>query len=189
MKKYLLLLILCFGSSAAFADEEDWYTYWSIGMASHDYPAGLGSLLDTIESLPGVDRTEIGIDMLGFYWPQAENRLLGFVISGSADSFEGPFSTMQINHYLYGVSGMKFFGQEIGDGFFVRGDVGLARIVITDGFSTTATSDTGFGYLLGAGYALPVSSESRILFGVNFSDKQVEGDSWKSMTFTVGGLW
>jgi len=96
---------------------------------------------------------------------------------------------VQINQYLYGVSGMQFFGREIGDGFFVRGDVGLARIVVVDNVSVAAASDIGFGYLLGAGYALPVSRDSRILFSVNFSDKQVEGDSWKAMTFTIGGLW
>jgi hypothetical protein len=188
MNKYLLLLALCVSSSLAYADEEDWYTYWSIGMASHDYPGDLDALLDSVDSLPGVDRTEIGIDMLGFYWPQSGNRLLGFVISGSADSFDSPFVDMQVNQYLYGVSGMKFFGREIGDGFFIRGDVGIATISVQDSFSTT-TSDPGFGYLLGAGFAIPVSNESRVMLGVNFSNKQVESDSWKSMTFTVGGLW
>ena len=83
---------------------------------------------------------------------------------------------------------MRFFGSEIGDGFFIRGDAGLAQIIVKDDFSTT-TSDRGFGYLVGVGYAIPVSDESRILVSVNFSDKRIEGDSWKSTTFMVGGLW
>jgi len=38
MKKYSLWLLLCISSSVAYADEEDWYTYWAIGAVNHDYP-------------------------------------------------------------------------------------------------------------------------------------------------------
>ena len=188
MKKSMLLVLLLMSSVTVHAAEEDWYTYWALGLADHDYPGSLDSLLDSVDSLPGVDRTEMGIDTFGFYWPQAENSLLGFVVSGSFDRFETPFVDAQINHYIYGVSGMKFFGREIGDGFFIRGDAGLAKIVVSSSF-TSDVSDTGFGFLLGAGYAIPVSDESRILFSVNFSDKEVDNESWKAVTFNVGGLW
>ncbi len=195
MKKYLLWLLLCISSSIAYADEEDWYTYWAIGTVNHDYPGGLNPELDSLEALPGVDRTETAFDMFGFYWPQSENSLLGFVISGSVDRFESRFSELQITQNLLGISGMRFFGSEIGDGFFVRVDAGLAQVTLEDSF-LTVTSERGFGYLLGVGYAFPVSNESRILVGVSFSDKQVNfpngrvgNSNWKSTTFTVGGLW
>ncbi|MCF6337663.1 MAG: hypothetical protein L3J84_06885 [Gammaproteobacteria bacterium] len=132
--------------------------------------------------------------MFGFYWPQAKNSLLGFVISGSVDRFESGLAELQITQNLLGISGMRFFGSEIGDGFFIRVDAGLAQVTFKNNFSTV-TSEHGFGYLLGAGYAFPVSSESRILIGVSFSDKQVNfngeigNSNWKSTTFTVGGLW
>jgi hypothetical protein len=90
---------------------------------------------------------------------------------------------------------MRFFGSEIGDGFFIRGDAGVAQVTFEEGF-LKVTSERGFGYLLSVGYAFPVSNESRILVGVSFSDKQVNfpngeigNSSWKSTTFTVGGLW
>jgi len=63
------------------------------------------------------------------------------------------------------------------------------RLLTVENDFLTTTSDPGFGYLLGIGYAFPVSNDSRILVGVNFSDKRIEGDSWKSTAFTVGGLW
>ncbi len=195
MKKYLLWLLLCISSSIAYADEEDWYTYWAIGTVNHDYPGGLNPEPDSLEAAPGVDRTEMAFDMFGFYWPQSENSLLGFVISGSVDRFESRFSELQITQNLLGISGMRFFGSEIGDGFFVRVDAGLAQVTLEDSF-LTVTSERGFGYLLGVGYAFPVSNESRILVGVSFSDKQVNflneqvgNSSWKSTTLTVGGLW
>jgi len=189
MNKYLLLLLLCISSSVTYANEEDWYAYWAIGMVNHDYPGGLNSFLNDTESLPGVDRTEIGLDVFGFYKPQSKNNLSGFVFSGSADQFESRHSELQINQYLLGISGMEFFGRGIGDGFFIRGDAGLAWITVSDNSSTTETSDIGFGYLLGVGYAIPVSDESRILISVNFSDKRVEDNSWKSATVMLGGLW
>ncbi|VAX03538.1 hypothetical protein MNBD_GAMMA19-2160 [hydrothermal vent metagenome] len=195
MKKYLLWLLLCISSSVAYADEEDWYTYWAIGAVNHDYPGGLNSMPGSMETAPGVDRTEMAFDMFGFYWPQSENSLLGFVISGSVDRFESRSSELQITQNLLGISSMRFFGSEIGDGFFVRVDAGLAQVTLEDNF-LTVTSERGFGYLLGVGYAFPVSNESRILVGVSFSDKQVNfpngrvgNSSWKSTTLTVGGLW
>ncbi len=191
MKKLLLVaLLLC--PLQAFAEQEDWYTYWSLGFSNNNYPGDLDSALDDLESLPGVDRAEIAIDMFGFYWPIQDKLNLGFVISGSADSFTTPVGDMQINQYLYGASVMKFFGKEIGDGLFLRGDLGLAKASIsTDvgGGTLTATSDTGLGFLLGVGYGIPVSEESRVLLSINFSNKDIEGDNWSAVTFNVGGLW
>ncbi|MFC1589383.1 hypothetical protein ACFL3P_03830 [Pseudomonadota bacterium] len=191
MKKLLLLaLLLC--PLQAFAEEEDWYTYWSFGFSSNSYPGELDALLDIVEAQPGVDRAEIAIDMLGFYWPIEEKLILGFVISGTADAFTTPIGDMQINQYLYGASIMKFFGKETGDGFFLRGDLGFAKASITfdDAFgSTTITSDTGTGILLGVGYGVPVSEESRILFSINVHNNDIEGEGYSAVSLNIGGLW
>ena len=191
MKK-LLLLVLLLCPLQAFAEEEDWYTYWSFGFSNNNYPGGLDSALDTLEAQPGVDRVEIAIDMFGFYWPLQDKMILGFVISGTGDAFTTPVGDMQVNQYLYGASVMKFFGKEIGDGLFLRGDLGFAKAEITTdtAYGTlTATSDTGMGFLLGVGYGIPVSEESRVLLSINFSNKDIEGDNWSAVTFNVGGLW
>jgi hypothetical protein len=69
------------------ADTEDWYTFWSFGFANHQYAEPFESAMDRLEALPGVSRTEIAIDMLGFYWPVGDQSktIAGFVINGSAD--------------------------------------------------------------------------------------------------------
>lgn len=187
MKKLLLLLLLC--PLQSFAAQEDWYAYWSIGSADNHYPGDVDSFLDTVDSLPGVDRTQGSMDMLGFYWPQANNLSVGFVISGSWDNFQTPFGDVQYNQYLYGASAMKFFGKEIGDGFFLRGDFGFAKAVLDAGYYGTSTSDTGLGFLLGAGYGIPVSEESRVLLSINVSNKDIEGNTVSAVTFNIGGLW
>ncbi len=191
MKK-LLLIVLLLCPLQTFAEEENWYTYWSFGFSNNNYPGDLDYLLDTLEAQPGVDRAEIAIDMLGFYWPLKEKMILGFVISGSTDVFNTPVGDVQINQRLLGASIMKFFGKETGDGLFVRGDLGFAEADITTDTALgtlTATSDTGLGFLLGVGYGIPVSEDSRVLLSINISSKDIEGDNWSAVTFNVGGLW
>lgn len=190
MKK-LLLIMLLLSPLQATAAEEDWYTYWSFGFASNSYPSELDTILNDLEALPGVTRTEIAIDMLGFYWPIAEKTILGFVISGTADSFTTPVGNMQINQYLYGASIMKFFGRETGDGLFLRGDIGVAEASFTEDvlFGGTYTLDGGMGTLIGVGYGVPVSEESRILFSINIHNNDIENENWSAVSFNIGGLW
>jgi hypothetical protein len=188
MKKLLFTLLLLFPLQT-FAAQENWYTYWSIGAADNKYPSNLNATLDFLDSLPGVDRSQGSIDMFGFYFPRENNLALGFVISGSWDLFQTPVGDMQINQYLYGFSAMKFFGKEIGDGFFLRGDIGLSKAVVHDDYYGTSSSDTGLGTLLGAGFGIPISEETRILFGLNVSNKDVDGDNWTAVTLNIGGLW
>jgi hypothetical protein len=177
------------GNGGKFNDTEDWYAYWAIGVADHHYPGSLDSVLNALESLPGVDRTQLEFDMLGFYWPIKNRTLLGFVISGSADRCaDGYGNYMQLNHYLYGLSSMHFFGKSIGDGFYVRGDIGIAKINIDSSFGS-ANSNNGSGILLGVGYGWPISHETRILVGLSTSSYSVESESYSTTSITVGGLW
>jgi hypothetical protein len=179
--------------TAAYADNasgvEDWYAYWAIGGSSNHYPGSLDAALNTLESAPGVNRSQLAFDMLGFYWPLNNKTTLGFVISGSADRLDDSFGDyLQINHYLYGASSMHFFGKTIGDGFYVRGDVGIAKLNLDSNFGN-ATSDNGSGFLLGVGYGWPISNESRILVGLSVSNYSVENENYSTTSLTVGGLW
>jgi hypothetical protein len=163
-----------------------------VGLARHSYPSALQNTVDQLESLSYVDRTQFAIDMLGFYFPASnEKTIYGFVISGSADRLQNTSNTnnyVQINQYLYALSAMHFLGNEPGDGFFVRGDVGFARAVIMDDY-LSAASDWGNGILLAAGYGWPISRETRILFTAGIANNQIEGESYSATVFTIGGLW
>jgi opacity protein-like surface antigen len=193
MKKLAVtvLLHLCVLLPAtAFAEVEDWYTYWAIGFADHDYPGDLNAVIDAVDAIPGVDRTETAIDMFGFYWPYNNNTMLGFVISGSYDRLEDNYDNYtQINHYLYGLSAMHFFGHEIGDGFYVRGDAGIAKMTFDSNITPDLESDNGTGFLFGFGYAWPISEQSRLMLGMNLSSRDIEGDNVSSTSFVIGGLW
>ena len=190
--KKLLLVVLLLCPLQTFAAQEDWYTYWSFGFSDNSYPGGWDPVLDAAESQPGIDRTQGAMDIFGFYWPVQDKLNVGFVISGSWDAFQTPVGDMQLNQYLYAASAMKFFGKEIGDGLFLRGDVGFAKAAInTDTVfgSYGSSSDTGMGFLLGVGYGIPVSEESRVLLSLNVSNKDIDGENWSAVTFNIGGLW
>ena len=197
MKKILpaLLFLSIVIPNTVFAAIENWYAYWSIGIASNEYPSNSDAFvsepfIDSIKSIPGVNRTESSIDMLGFYWPMNNNTMAGIVISGTGDRLQDSFDDyIQTNQYLYGLSGMKFFGREIGDGFFLRGDIGIARLKFDSNVFYDESSDNGFGYLIGTGFGIPISDQTRILLSVSFSNKKVEGDNYRSTSINIGGLW
>lgn len=192
MKKFLFTFIFIFviTPKTVLADVESWYSYWAIGLASHNYSDDMENMIDTAESIPGVERSQGAIDMFGFYWPINNHSIGGFVISGSFDRLQDNFDDyFQINQYLYGASGMHFFGEEIGDGFFLRGDIGFSKSSFQSNFLADDESDYGSGYLLGVGYGIPISWNTRFLITVTYSNKTIEGDNYTSSAITVGGLW
>jgi len=188
LRSFAVLAALC--CTPAWAEVETWYAYWGIGTADHGYPAQLEQAFREADAQPGVDRTEMSLDVLGFYWPLASKKtILGFVVSGSFDALDDGYTSVQLNQYLYSFSTMRFAGDEPGKGFFVRGDLGLAKAVMTSSYGGDVASDTGYGYLAGAGYGFAVSEKTRILLSATYSNKDIEGDSFSTFGFNIGGLW
>lgn len=191
-------------------DLDPWYAYWSIGYGDIDYPHSwddLESFMDEADSMPGIYRSHISMDIFGFYWPVVDQKtMLGFVINGVSDwlvtdnyqeiYFFGEFiyfdDIITIDTFSYGLSMMRFFGTELGDGLLLRGDIGLAEYRITykyGGSEIRETSDMGLGYLVGIGYGIPVFSNSHLLFSFNYSNRHIEGDDFKNYIFSVGIMW
>lgn len=171
---------------------ESWYTLWSFGFSSNSYYDDLDNALKDLEDA-GADRSTIALDVFGFYWPVNQSTLAGFIISGTSDSLEGDNnSEVSISQSLWAFSSLNFLGKTIGNGFYVRGDVGLARYsaeVKGAGVTLAEESDSGLGLLGGIGYSLPVSSESRILFSLGLGVNFLDDETFTSARFNIGGLW
>jgi len=184
-----LAVALSLSSTAALADSESWYTYWALGVSNSKLPSGFEAVFDSYERAGG-SRTGIGLDMLGFYWPMDNERTaIGFVITSSADAIEAQGNRFQLTQYTYGLSTMHFFGNEIGDGAFLRGDLGMARGVITADLGGDAASKWGYGTMVGAGYGWPISTGTRILLSLDYSVRRIESETYTSGRISVGGLW
>ena len=105
----------------------------------------------------------------------------GFVVNSVSDSLDGPGGTITVYQHLYAYSYHKFFGQNIGDGWFVRGDVGLAIFSVdvdTTSFDFSESSDTGLGFLGGGGHAFAIGQETRMLLGLYLTHRRAEGEKW-----------
>lgn len=176
---------------SASAEMESWYTYWSIGGSNHTYGEPFDSWVQGIDSLPGVERTETASDLFGFYWPlENQQTALGFVISGSSDRLDNNIDHMQMSQSLFGGSVMHFFGDEVGDGLFLRGDLGFSKAVYSDSSGNDPVgSETGTGTLFGVGYGIPVTEGFRILLSLTASNNTIEGYDLKSTAFRIGGMW
>jgi len=183
------LLLFIFSASPVHAQKESWYTFWSFGNVKHNYPGDLNDAFEATASLPGVYRVEGVIDILGFYVPLGNKTILGLIVSGSFDRLTDGVVDFQFNQYLYGASVMHFFGKEPGQGFFFRGDYGVSKIAIQSSGIDNITSESGTGYLVGAGYGLAVSEESRLIIGVNYASNTIKNEIFQSTNFIIGGLW
>jgi hypothetical protein len=174
---------------AAHSDVEDWYSYWGIGFSDTAYPEPLDSILDVAESVSDT-RLKISIDILGFYFPVADaTTIAGFVINGASDRLDDGSDNIQINLYTYGVSAMKFLGTEPGDGLFFRGDFGITKAVLSSSFSSSVGSDTGTGFLIGTGYGFAVSPQHRILVNLNYANRTIESEQYKTVGISAGILF
>ncbi len=177
-------------SPIAMAEVESWYTYWGLGIANHTYEEPVDSLINDLDNIPGVSRSQTAYDLLGFYWPLRSGKTAaGVVLSGSSDQLSDPWGHAQLNQNLYAGSVMHFFGKEIGDGFFLRGDLGFSKLVFDTSYTNPVESDTGSGILLGVGYGIPVSEDSRVLITLTASSNTIDGNKFGSTALRIGGLW
>ncbi len=181
---------------------EDWYTYWSLGVSSISYEKLLKANTDSLDRVPGIVHTSIALDLFGFYYPNHQNKLLlGFIIHSIADSYtvDSTNEEISITQFFYNFSSIKFFGKNIGDGLFIRGDIGLTNCSINFDTNlypnTTFESSTSWGLLIGMGYAIPIGVETRMMFNLNFSLHQIkfsnmeDSESISNTNLTLGFLF
>ena len=201
-RRMLLFMLASVMAAAGSSDARDnslesWYTYWGLGYVNNAYPGELQELLDEIDDLPGgdVDHLPLALDMFGFYWPRGDRTLVGGIVNSSVDTYEvtlGEDIEIDIYNYLYGISAMHFLAKEIGQGPFLRVDMGLARHVAEAevlGEEDERATDWGTGILLGGGYGIPVTSGTRLLFNANFALRRVEGEQTSSLVLSLNGLF
>jgi hypothetical protein len=165
------------------AAEESWYVFFSVGSApvfSRSYSVG--------ESAKGLEVVlpflRPNIDLLGIYLPVHKYKLLfGPVLNSIGDC-----TTNESNcagSRMLALSGWKFFGQETGDGLFLRADVGPADV--RRGSETNAS--TGFGLQVGTGVALPMSDEWRFIVGVNYFLRSSSTTTFQGASVSFGGMF
>ena len=100
---------------------ESWHTYWGLGYANMSYTGDLKQQV----GWPNDDSFSMGFDFFGFYWPlQNQQTILGGVYNASTDRRSRSNSWEQWVSGQFSVSAMHFIQSVIGEGPFVRADLG-----------------------------------------------------------------
>ncbi len=201
MKKYLFLLMMLTSvniysqpTEKSIFDTESWYFQIALGYASTSYYDELQQIIDIIKE--DFDKhLWLSFD-IGFYWPflMNDNMLLGGSLKGVGERFGNYFSGreknwIQINQYLFGPSFKYYLIDYIGKGLFLKIDsgVGYANAINSDG--DKVITDYGYGYLFGAGWAIPFNNETRMELFLDYSGKHINSESFYALTFNLGFLF
>lgn len=204
-------ILILLSTAPAYAEKESWYTYWALGISSNSYETDIQAFKDFAKTQPGsFDNIETASDTFGFYWPWGDTTIVGVVVSSTSDNIykldtnepqnlaelfigfpyiSGVSDYVSIRQDLTAASIMHFYGNEIGSGFYLRGDVGIASLKIESDITPPITNDNGFGVLAGLGYGIALSEDTRLLFGLSYKYNKIGGRNFQSTVFTIGGLW
>lgn len=172
-------------------NDESWYFSFGTGLAFPQYGGAADTALSSLKPLPGYDRSSTAIDF-GFYWPVKDDEgtrtMVGPALIGIVDEIKANGYRIEIVQVAITASAFHYFGENIGDGFFVRGDIGPARFGVeatAPGGSTlgVARSDWGVGGQVGGGYSFLLSNETRLGIGAYSSYGKVKGDTAQNYTF------
>ena len=172
---------------------EPWYTLWGFGFPSIEYEKDLQSAINKINSFPGIVHTAFNFDFFGFYWPDHSFKTMyGVVLNSVSDSIAYKTDTLTILQYTLAFSTHHFFGVNIGDGWFIRGDVGptwyVAETIIA-GEKTLTSSDYGLGLMFGGGYSFIIGKETRMPLGFYLAHRSVKGESITTTSLSLGFLF
>lgn len=161
---------------------ESWYVLVSLGPSKVKYNSRVETAMDQLESTPGADHsTPIGFE-LSVYWPHPGHKSMHGatfdLVSDSISLADG--DSVALSQKFYGYSYQAFLGQNIGDGFFWRGDAGITRFIeIWEGNPAYSdyTSDTGWGLSLGGGHSWPTTQEGRVTVSAILAKRKADSDN------------
>jgi hypothetical protein len=200
----LVLIVSLFGiagTSSTFADgtngneNESWYWQFALHGGTVRYqPSSLEQSVDSLRNNKDIKHISAGLD-LSFLWPLANQQTaMGITLNGTSDSLNytatGTGSSITISSSLLGFSVQHFLMSNIGDGFFVRGDIGLGSTTLTlKNILGVDKSDTeqGLGVGVGLGYSIPLSSQTRLPLFIKYNLVTAK-DNFQSraLTFNAG---
>jgi hypothetical protein len=125
-------------------------------------------------SINATDGPAVDFNLLGIYWPKFNKKfMVGVVLDLTVNEFSLANTTTNIYQPAVSLSMNYFFGQNIGSGLFARLDLGLGSVAFLKDEPTAYVLDyvIGGSMLVGAGYGIPISKETRLLINLDFIKK------------------
>jgi hypothetical protein len=173
---------------------EDYYFHVNLGFPINNYPTETQAAVKDISAISGITHIP-GSAEFGVYWPIGNNHtIVGAVASGTGDNFTKSNTTLSLEVGQLSVSAQHYLTNIIGDGLYVRGDIGFAaaylhKSVVHNEWSDESTENSsgniGFSALGSVGYALPLSSGTSLSFSVNATYRRLPG--YETGNYIAGG--
>ena len=137
-----------------------------------------------------------GIGVGAGYWRNASPSVMwGAEVSydnfGSVDFSVGPGPNVEVSGSTFRVTpGLRMnFGSMVGPNFFAQGGAGLYSVsaTVNDGVNPEqSSSDSNFGFNLGAGVGFPVGPKTRMTVMGQYHSISTEGESTNYLAFRAG---
>lgn len=148
--------------------------YFGLGLSSVNYSGEMRSTFDSIRSVANVSHSAFDLDLMGVYWTLPEYRLLvGGVLNLVTEKWSDSSAAVTMKDYILSASALYFPFGNPGEGFYLRGDVGVARydfgVEYLDQAYSYGDSAWGVGMLVGAGYAFPLWRDLKGSLKVSYS--------------------
>jgi hypothetical protein len=198
-KKLMFILIMLFFSSLSSyswdyeAETDAWYSYWGVGYAFTFYPTAIQQTVDELNNSENVNHLPLCVDLFGIYLTLPNNSTLaGVIFNLINDRYNnGNYGgqSIQYNHYLISASTQHYF-EHIGRGYFVRADLGLAYMTANNpNYSRqSAGSESGWGFLAGAGYAVPIEDGPSVTLSLNYTHKLISSEGYGGLMIGISAL-
>jgi hypothetical protein len=141
---------------------ESYYLYFSAGYGNISYTG----------SIPTTNTPALNLDLLGIYWPKyGQNFMVGMVLGLNLNELAVEENTVIVTQPSLSLSTNYFFGQNIGSGLFARLDLGFASVATFEDQSDAyiLNYELGATMLIGTGYAIPISAETRMLINLSYN--------------------
>jgi hypothetical protein len=150
------------------------------------YPSSTEAVFSYLDSMPGVNRLQISLD-IAFGYALSQHGYLLARVDGVADRLYDSADYIQMNCYLYSI-GYRYYPMVTG--LYLEGNAGASRGVLQSSASETSTSDFGFGY--GAAIGYDFNTKARGL-GLNLEAKYdgltIENDQVGGLMLTLDLCW
>jgi hypothetical protein len=196
-KSWVAIVLFACAAGTLYAAEEPWYLNLYIGFPiTTTYPGLVTDEVDILETSFGPATKYDNEFEVGVYGPiEGWNKcVVGLtytaIISGFHGRDNGNKGVMPAATPGIAVSFMRFYGEEIGMGPFIRGDIGLMPYVSVDSdiTDTNKIEHGHWGALLCAGYGWrPESWDTRLSIQVHY--QVIDTDSGKASSLSLGVGW
>jgi len=201
MKKYSILIALLMFAISSYSncwdyedDIDSWYSYWGVGYSFTFYPTSIQQSVDELNNSENVNHLPLCVDLFGIYLtlPSSNTTMAGVIFNLINDRYNnGNYGgqSIQYNHYLISASTQHYF-DIIGRGYFLRADLGMAFMTANNPFYSrqSAGSETGWGFLAGAGYAVPIEDGPSVTLSINYTHKLISSEGYGGLMIGISAL-